>query len=243
MPNPYFQFKQFTIYQDRSTLKVSTDSCIFGAWASKQLAVGNQQSSVSSCLDIGAGTGLLMLMAAQQFPGIVHGIEIDRTSYEQAVENIQASPWAHRLQVFNDDVKLFSLPHRYDFIISNPPFFEGDLKAGTPGKNMAKHDEGLTFSDLIEVVDNNLAPAGRFAVLLPYHRTEHIQQLAAACGLYIARQVLLRQTPGHAFFRTMLLFDRERGGAIHTEELIIHTANNQYSPAVTALLKDYYLYL
>ena len=67
MPNNYFQFKEFTIYQDRCALKVNTDSCVFGAWVAKKMAADPQR--ISKCLDIGAGSGLLMLMLAQQFPG------------------------------------------------------------------------------------------------------------------------------------------------------------------------------
>src|SRR5450432_3276258 len=158
MPNNYFQFKQFTIYQDRCALKVSTDSCIFGAWVAKKVA--GFEYHVSSCLDIGAGSGLLMLMLAQQFQGSIDGIEIDTASYEQAAENIAGSSWYNRLQLFHNDVKLFSLPHQYDLIISNPPFFEGDLKSVNPRYNFAKHNDGLTLQDLLQVTERNLSAKG-----------------------------------------------------------------------------------
>src|SRR5437016_546981 len=134
MANSYFQFKQFTVHQERSTLKVSTDSCIFGAWVaekSRELRFVDPSTgsgrTIPAALDIGAGTGLLMLMLAQQWNGAIDGIEIDKSAYEQALENIQASPWGNRLHLFNGDITSFALPGVYDLIISNPPFYEGDL--------------------------------------------------------------------------------------------------------------------
>jgi len=159
MANSYFQFKQFTIHQDRSTLKVSTDSCIFGAWVAKTCPecfplpplepALSLPKGVGGVLDIGAGTGLLMLMLAQQWSGAIDGIEIDKDTSEQAMENIQASPWGDRLQVSHGDILSATLPAAYDLIISNPPFYEGDLTSPARHKNLAKHDAGLTLEGLL----------------------------------------------------------------------------------------------
>jgi tRNA1Val (adenine37-N6)-methyltransferase len=87
MPNDYFQFRQFTIYQDRCAMKVSTEACILGAW------FGSRQIQSKTTLDIGSGTGLLMLMLAQQWQGSFHGIEIDANAAGQLRENILQSGW------------------------------------------------------------------------------------------------------------------------------------------------------
>ena len=55
-----FQFKQFTIHQDRTAMKVGTDGVLLGAWASIT-------PNASRLLDIGTGTGLIALMLAQRF--------------------------------------------------------------------------------------------------------------------------------------------------------------------------------
>jgi tRNA1Val (adenine37-N6)-methyltransferase len=241
MANNYFQFKQFTIYQDRCALKVSTDSCVFGAWMAKKVA--GFEYHVSACLDIGAGSGLLMLMLAQQFPGSIHGIEIDAGSYEQATENIAGSSWYNRLQLFHDDVKLFSLPHQYDLIISNPPFFEGDLKSANSKYNFAKHNDGLTLHDLLEVTSRNLSDKGVFAVLLPYHRTAYFEHLAASYGLYTTDKLSMRQSIQHPYFRAALMMNKRNLGVVKKEELVIRQSPEAYSFAFIALLKNYYLHL
>ena len=51
MANPFFQFKQFTVWHDKCAMKVGTDGVLLGAWASVQDA--------HRILDIGTGTGLL----------------------------------------------------------------------------------------------------------------------------------------------------------------------------------------
>ena len=58
MPNPYFSFKQFTVYHDRCAMKVGTDGVLLGAWA--------DVVSARNILDIGTGTGLISLMMAQR---------------------------------------------------------------------------------------------------------------------------------------------------------------------------------
>src|SRR4051794_7176095 len=114
MPNSYFKFKKFIIHQDKTAMKVCTDSCILGAWTA------NHVENVKKILDIGAGTGLLSLMLAQKTESLVDCIELDPESAVQAMENIMASPWSDRICMLQGNVLNYPLPGEYDFIISNP---------------------------------------------------------------------------------------------------------------------------
>lgn len=240
MANHYFQFKQFTVQQEKAALKVSTDSCLFGAWVAEY--VRSKMYDVRCVLDIGAGSGLLMLMLAQKCNAAIDGIEIDEPSYQQAKENIEASPWEERLQVFYGDVKQLQFQQKYDFIISNPPFYEGDLKSGVSNRNVAMHDEGLKLDELLCVVDQNLSDDGSLAVLLPYHRTEQFITSAVEQGLFLTVQLNVKQTVNHSFFRSILLFSRVETNP-YLLELSIKDESNQYTLSFIELLSDYYLYL
>src|SRR6187549_3527503 len=115
MANHYFQFKQFTVYQDACAMKVCTDACIQGAYTVQHA------SSAQRIMDIGAGTGLLSLMLAQQLPAVITAVELDTAAATQASANIAASPWANRIQVLVEDARELPVTTQYDFIITNPP--------------------------------------------------------------------------------------------------------------------------
>jgi len=237
MSNTYFQFKQFVIHQDRCAMKVCTDASIFGAWFSGKIPAG------ASVLDIGSGTGLLMLMLAQQHDGPIRGIELDLYAFGQLQENLAGSPWKEMLEAWQGDVRTFAFPQKFDRIISNPPFFEGDLHSASHSENLAKHSKELTLSELIGVIDANLSDTGSFGILLPYHRTDYFEELAAGRGFHLQEKLQVRQTPAHDYFRAILYFSRRKDNFTPQPDLTIRDAAGVYTEAFVELLKGYYLYL
>jgi tRNA1Val (adenine37-N6)-methyltransferase len=249
MPNDYFKFKQFTIEQDKCAMKVCTDACLFGAF------IANCQLPTEHCLDVGTGTGLLSLMLAQKNDAVlIDAFEIDSDAAEQAKENFAASPWADRLEIFNKDIltlapdpliaaeKQKAVSKKYDLIICNPPFFEDDLRSPYEAKNKAKHDTALTLVELLHIADIHVTAGGIFAVLLPYLRVDYFIEESAKVDLHLAKQVLIKQTPKHPFFRGILFFSRTKQEPKRSE-IIIKDESDHYTAAFAEALKDYYLYL
>lgn len=234
MANSYFRFRQFTIHQEHCAMKVCTDACLFGAW------VAEKASAYERILDIGSGTGLLMMMVAQQSKAMIHGIEIDPFCYGQLQQNIEQNEWSEKLKAFHGDIRRLSLPVRYDLIISNPPFYEKDLHSETEGTRFARHSIALTFTDLLESIKLNLTRDGSFAVLLPYHRWEYFNGLAQTMGFFLSEKIEVRQTENHSPFRAMLWYDSEKKETVSNGELTIKI-QQKYSPDFRNLLKDYYL--
>lgn len=237
MPNSFFQFKQFTIHQDRCAMKVCTDACILGAWFAAKIP------DYSTILDIGSGTGLLMMMLAQQSQSEIHGIEIDLSSFKQLKENISQNRWKERLRAFPGDARTYGFPVKYDFIISNPPFFENDLPSQAEEEQVAKHSKQLTLEELVEVVRECLEPHGAFGVLLPYHRMNEFDQLARKKELYPVERLLVKQTPTHPYFRAVVHYSRHKEHFVPAFDLVIQQQDGTYTPEFVELLKEYYLYL
>ena len=136
MPNPYFQFKRFTVYHDRCAMKVGTDGVLLGAWT--------DVSSSQQILDIGTGTGLIALMLAQRnVTAHITAIDIDEEAIEQAQGNIAASPWKNRIEVMKQDFCQYSANRLFDTIVSNPPYFNQSLKGPDSQRNTARHTDSL----------------------------------------------------------------------------------------------------
>ncbi|MFZ1453835.1 MAG: methyltransferase [Ferruginibacter sp.] len=243
MANSYFKFKQFIIHQDKCAMKVCTDACLFGALVADQITKMPAGKAYDHCLDIGTGTGLLSLMVAQKNNALkIDAVEIDAAAAEQAGSNIAASPWAGNIQVFNEDMLHFKPQKKYDCIISNPPFFEDDLQSADKAKNRARHDTSLNLFQLLQVVEDHLGPDGFFAVLLPYHRVGYFKEETEKKGFYLSKQILVKQTIKHNFFRGILFFKRMKTEALFLE-ITIKDNGNDYTPEFAAALKDYYLFL
>ncbi len=243
-------------------MKVTTDASLFGAWVAEQLANSpsahritdrsrllddqrQSQENVSKkfapeVLDIGAGTGLLSLMIAQRCDAAtIDAIELDAEASQQALENFSASPWHGRLCIHHGDIRAFQPGKKYDVIISNPPFYEKELRSEDPRRKLAMH-EGLALEELSVVIRKNLKRDGLFFVLLPYKRSAEIRNLFSSYQLGIDHVILVRQSVNHDYFRMMISGNLGAGKEI-TEEIAIMDANGEYTPVFAKLLKEYYL--
>jgi tRNA1Val (adenine37-N6)-methyltransferase len=237
MANTFFKFKSFVVEQKDCAMKVTTDSCLFGAW------VADQISDQQYILDIGGGTGLLSLMLAQKNSNFeITSVEIEDNCFQQLKENILQSNFAHQISPVNANILDFKSSVKFNSIISNPPFYENQLRSDQTAVNQARHEESLSLKNLFNSVDTLLNTDGVFYVLLPYYRMDEAVQIANQFGLYPALITQVKQTPSHQPFRVMFRFVKTNQECIQNEITITNSDTN-YTAAFVALVKDYYLYL
>jgi tRNA1Val (adenine37-N6)-methyltransferase len=231
-----FQFKKFTVNQDRCAMKIGTDGVLLGAWC----PIDNNPFSV---LDIGAGTGILSLMLAQRSnAGQIDAIEIDENAYEQCVDNFESSPWGDRLFCFHAGLDEFmdEPEDEYDIIISNPPFYSEDYKSESEQRDLARFQDAMPFEDLIEAANLLLSENGIFAVIIPNKEEENFIALASDFELHPFKITRVKGTPTTEIKRSLLAFSRIKKTAV-ADELIIETARHQYTDDYIALTRDFYL--
>ena len=231
-----FRFKQFSISHHRSTMKVGTDAVLLGSW----VAVNEDCRQI---LDIGCGCGIIALMLAQRSNATVTGIDIDKSSIDEATENAQNSPWKKRISFQNISVQDFCIPqnkNNFDLIVSNPPFFEKSLKSPIEKRNLSRHTDTLSFEELIVSAEYCLSQKGFFAVIIPAESAQKIENLALLHGLFCSRKMEIHAYPNQPTNRVMLVFSRQEI-QIQTEKLVIRDTENEYTNAYQQLTKDFYL--
>ncbi|MEQ9303063.1 MAG: methyltransferase [Marinoscillum sp.] len=235
MSNSYFQFKQFRIDQGETAMKVTTEGCLFGAWVTR-LA-----KSPGRILDIGTGTGLLALMLAQQYEkALIDAVEMDEAAANQAVANFSGSLWRNRLKLHQSEIQTYQSEQKYDLIISNPPFYKNSLQSGVANVNLARHDDSLPQSELLQAIDRLLAETGRAFVLFPPKEAMAFKALAAKQGLFAHSVLTVFNSQGAVPFRMIIEYGRiqqEVGQSV----LVIKGPTGNYTGDFIELLKGYYL--
>lgn len=234
MANTYFRFKQFTIEQSQTAMKVCTDACILGAYI-PDLEV--------DILDIGTGTGLLALMLAQRISvGKVEAIEMEENAYKQACQNVQASPFANRVVVHHTAIQNFFSTQKYAMIVSNPPFYTDFLQSGKFNQDNAWHTNTLPTRELLEAVVRLLAEGGTFWVLLPPYQMEVFTKEASQFGLLPFHRLQIHTLPTKPVWRIIQGFGRQ-ASEITQQKLVISASPEVYTTDFKTLLQDFYLYL
>ena len=223
MANSYFQFKQFRVEQADCAMKVSTDACVLGAVAAV--------AGAARILDIGTGTGLLALMAAQRNPtAVLEAVELDGSAAAQATANFGASPWASRLTLHPGPLARLAAaaPQPFDHILCNPPFFRHALRSPDARRTRARHaaEDSLTFAELARFAAGFLAPAGRLTVLLPPPEMREMEHEAATAGLYPVARLVLRHRATSPPLRHIVEFGRQPA-VVQVQDLPLHEPDSE----------------
>lgn len=231
MANDYFQFKQFTVWQQHCAMKVGTDGTLLGAWA----------RGGSHILDVGTGTGLIALMMAQRFAQAhIVGIDIDAEAAAQARSNVEASPFASRITILQQDFAnpltphLSPLPSNFDAIVSNPPYFTDALPSPDARRTLARHATTLPFSLLMQRSWQLLSDQGELSLVIPADGCSLVESEAVLAGFFKCRECAVRTSPRKPAKRLLLAFAKHPRGMKRTELTI-------GSDAYTELTKDFYL--
>ena len=241
MGNNYFQFKQFRIDQVHSDMKVTTDACLFGAWAARQI----QNRQKQQILDIGAGTGLLSLMLAQgKNESVITAIEVNDAAAHECRDNFDRSAFTDRLQLIHADYLPWIPPHNsYDLVVSNPPFHKNQLPSPGSGRRLAHHEVGLPLDSLLAKSYALSKADGELMLLLPQYRENEVKRIARESGWHPWQCVTVFPAENKTAFRQFWCFGKQSAEGTGEATIIIKNKEGQYTREFSDYLKEFYLFL
>lgn len=236
-----FRFKQFFIEDSKCAMKVGTDGVLLGAWC--PVTGYGLRVTGYRILDVGTGSGLIARMLMQRCPEAeVEGIDIDAAAVEQAKEN-GVRAYCSSLQDWQNDQSQIT-NHKYDVVVSNPPYFQNSLKNPDKGRQAARHTDTLSYEELIANSARLLTADGCLALILPAEAEAEIRQLAGAAGLYLTHVTRVYSKETKPVRRVMMAFSRDNGitGYRDTEDvLVLEDEKGDRSLPYQNLAKDFYL--
>jgi len=235
MPRSSFRFKQFNIHQQNAAFKVGTDGVLFGALA--------DLPSDGRILDVGTGTGLIALMAAQRTACDIVAMEPEHNSFIQARENISQSKWADRITVLECTfAEYFSrTEEKFDSILSNPPYFRNSLKNPEKAKSVARHADSLTREELLAGSSILLTENGSLQIVLPYTECSDFISKAAEKMLYCNKIIRIKTTPSGNPKRVILQFEKVKRPLKDSVFTIYSREGSGFSNEYIEATKGFYL--
>lgn len=237
-----FRFKKFTVNHSQSSMPVSMDSIILGAWT--EVAIEGE------VLDVGTGCGLLALMCAQRMPDVrIKAIDIDELSINEASYNISVSPWDNRIVTELVDFSSYIDKYPQDcfnLIISNPPFYHAGLKNPVTSRQMARHDSSLSPLSFIDYSAPLIKYGGRISLMAPTEREQEIFNQARINNLTLYRWCKIKHKDNLPFKRTLFEFIKLKNrdlfiSPVKPDILIITDKGGKYSEKFKDLCGDFYL--
>jgi tRNA1Val (adenine37-N6)-methyltransferase len=236
MPNDTFDFKKFSIKQDKCAMKVGTDAVLLGAWI-----IPNGSKNI---LDIGTGTGVISLMLAQKSSANILAVEIDKESTEQAKLNVSQSNYFSQIQVENVSIQDLAQKSekKFDLIVTNPPYFIDSYKSIESNRTIARHSDSLPFEELIDSVKKLLDIKGKFCLILPKNEAGIFRKMAEIKGLYLSKLLRIRTKPDkESEKRHLMQFEFKETEFSESTLVLEENESRNYTQAYKEFTKDYYL--
>jgi len=231
-----FHFKQFSVKQEKSAMKIGTDGVLLGAWCPLE-------NNPKSILDIGSGTGIIALMLAQRSSADqIDAIEIEDNAFEECVENFEKSPWSDRLYCYHAGIdELIDDPEdEYDIIVSNPPFYTDNNACLTESRTIARSENSLPFELLIEAADLLLSEKGIFAVILPRKEEDSFINSCKESYLFPFEILRVKGSVNSNEIRSLVAFKREISH-VKINQLTIEISRHKYTEEYKKIVEDFYL--
>lgn len=191
-------------------------------------------------LDLGTGSGILLLLLSRLSREMASGIgvEVQEELLECARENFRANGLEGKLRVEAGDFRgelPEVVPASFGLVLSNPPY--GRVGSGRrnpdPGKETARHEVSCSLPELFAAARRFMAPRARFALILPAERMPEVAECARRERMSGRTFRLVHPREGLPPSRVLCAFSLEScGSSEELPPLCLHGEEEKYCPEV-----------
>ena len=167
--NNVLGFDGIKIVQDSEGFKFSLDSVLLANFVTLN-------KSTKKIMDIGSGNGIIPILLSLKTDAHIDGVEIQRECYLNSLESIKLNKMDN-ISIFNDDIKDFYKTlesDTYDVVVSNPPYFMGNIHNINEMKKISRHSLSLDYKDVIVISKKILKNNGLLSIV---HRPENLMDI------------------------------------------------------------------
>lgn len=223
-----FHFRDFSIDQSNSPLKVGTDAILLGA----SVEISEDASLV---LDVGAGTGVIAMLLASRYQHIhLTAIEPNESAFIDASINFSNATFSDRLHVAKTTIQDFAQTALFDIVVTNPPYFIDDLKSSDTDKMQAKHMDELAFFNFLDACLLHLKASGLFWLVLPKLIAEKSSEYLDNKGYKLVQKIRFHSNLQKPDIRWVLAFSKydnplyEKVHSLVEKELVIRNTDGSF---------------
>lgn len=154
-------YKNMYIMQDTEMFNFSLDSVLLANFVTIN-------KSDKSILDIGTGNAPIPLILTNRTNAKITGVEIQKESYELALESVEINKLENQIEIINDDINNFYKnceSDSFDIITCNPPFFKNFITNDSNYKLLARHEKTLNLEQILIIAKKLLKNNGVIALV------------------------------------------------------------------------------
>lgn len=256
-----FYCKNFALNHSQSTMKVGTDAILLASFLNSLFSTSSTIPSTSyssplpniplhftpkNILDVGTGSGILSLCISQIFPtSNILAIDIDEKSIEEANNNFAYNLLSSKIKASCISLQYLATTtnQRFDFLLSNPPFFSSSLPSPNQRRTISRHNSTLSPEDFALSTSKLLLPNALVALILPPTEMTHFRTLLSLQNIHLIALINIFPKPFAPIKRQICLFRNSPSlpQTILTHNFLIRTSHNHYTTSYTHLTSPFLL--
>lgn len=222
-------YKNLKIYQDTEMFRFSLDSILLPNFVTIR-------TRIEKILDIGCGNAVIPIILSIKTPAHITGVEIQKDSYDLAIESVKINNLSDKIQILNQDINEYYNECEsdvYDVITCNPPYFKVHNNSrlnNNINKTIARHEDNLNLNNIFFIAKKLLKNNGVIAIV---HRPERLVEIIENMKKNNIEPKRIKFVyPKHNKKCNTVLIEGSKNGkpGLKIEEpLFVHDDNNNYS--------------